>query len=459
MNKPNVVTILIDDMGWRDLSCYGSEFYETPNIDMLATNAVSFSNAYAPSPVCSPSRASLLTGKYPACHGVTNWIGSQTKGKLIDAPYQWHMSKSEYTLANALKDAGYATWHVGKWHLGEEEYYPEKYGFQVNIGGCEWGYPIGGYFSPYKNPSLPNGEDGEYLNDRLTDEAISLIKAHSMDKPFYLNLCHYAVHIPIQAPQALVEKYKEKRKRLGLDKINPFIEGENFPCEHKKHLKVIRRTLQSDEVYAAMIENLDANIGRLIQTLKDTDKLENTIILFTSDNGGLSSSEGSPTCNAPLKEGKGWANEGGVRVPFILKMPNAMQGKKSEQIVSLVDFYPTVLRAAGLEKKPEQQIDGVDISDALFGRPLVERPIFWHYPHYGNQGGTPHSAIRLGEWKLIQYYEDGHFELFNINEDISEQQELSKKFPKITKELSEHLNSWRIKVNARIPLPNPEYLE
>jgi len=455
--KPNIITILIDDMGWRDLTCYGSTFYETPNIDRLAEEGVLFLNAYAPSPVCSPSRASLMTGKYPAVNGVTNWIGADAKGKLLDAPYLWHMRPNEYTVANALQDAGYATWHVGKWHLGTEAYYPEHFGFQVNIGGCEWGYPVHGYFSPYGIPMLDDGPDGEFLNDRLTNEAISLIKNRQTDKPFYLNLCHYAVHIPIQAPGDLVEKYRRKKQALKLDQVKPFIEGEHYPCEHKKEQRISRRILQSDETYAALIENLDTNIGRLLHALEDNGQRDNTFILFTSDNGGLATAEGAPTCNAPLREGKGWATEGGVRVPFILSAPGGMRGVRSDEIVSLVDVYPTILAAAGVDTEGRQVPDGRDITAALRGGELSRQPVFWHYPHYGNQGGTPHSAVRLGEWKLIEYFEDGHLELYHITQDISEAQELSDAYPQIKNELFGLLKAWRGHVGAILPLPNPEY--
>lgn len=457
MKKPNIITIVIDDMGWRDLACYGSSFYETPCIDKLTRAGVLFTNAYAPSPVCSPSRASLLTGKYPATNGVTNWIGADAKGRLLDAPYRWHMDKNEYTLPQALQDHGYAAWHVGKWHLGEEEYYPEKSGFAVNIGGCEWGYPKTGYFGPFPYPAMEGGPEGEFLNDRLTDEAIRLIQNKKPEQPFYLNLCHYAVHIPIQAPEELVEKYRRKKHALRLDETNPFAEGEHYPCDHKKDQRVTRRLFQSDETYAALIENLDTNIGRLTEALRAQGELENTVLIFLSDNGGLSTAEGAPTCNAPLREGKGWATEGGVRIPFWVVAPGCQKGLQTDEIVSIVDIYPTILSLAGIIPRQKQALEGIDFSPALQGQALPERPVFWHYPHYGNQGGTPHSAVRLGEWKLIEYFEDGHLELYQLDRDIAESEDLATQYPQKRAELFALLKDWRGRVGAVLPLPNPEY--
>ncbi|MDD3409805.1 MAG: sulfatase-like hydrolase/transferase [Eubacteriales bacterium] len=302
--KPNIVMIYMDDMGWRDIGCNGSSFYETPVIDRLAREGMRFTNAYAACPVCSPSRASLLTGKYPARTGITDWIGAHAQGLLEDTPYDDHLKESEYTLAHALRDGGYHTWHVGKWHLGEQPHWPEAYGFEENIGGCSWGRPMQGYFAPWGIATLSEGAPGDYLTDRLTDEAIALVQACD-DRPFYLNLWHYAVHTPCDAPENLIEKYRRKAQALGLDKINPFVEGETFPCEHKKTERVTRRMIQSDPNYAAMVENLDLNIGRLLEGLEKAGKLKNTLILFTSDNGGLATAEGSPTCNAPLIRGQG----------------------------------------------------------------------------------------------------------------------------------------------------------
>lgn len=459
MRKPNFIFILIDDMGVRDLTCYGSTFYETPNIDRLAAEGMMFTDAYASCPVCSPTRASILSGKYPATVGVTNWIGGHAKGKLIDAPYIDHLPIEEKSLARALKEGGYTTWHVGKWHLGKRPFYPENHGFDVNIGGCWWGHPHNGYFSPWGIETLQDGPEGEYLTDRLTDEAIRLIRENH-DKPFFLNLWYYTVHTPIQAKLELVEYYEAKAKAMGLDKIEAIVEGEHFPCEHKKHLRVRRRVIQSDPVYAAMIHTLDENIGRVLKVLEETGQADNTVIIFTSDNGGLATAEGSPTCNAPYNEGKGWMYEGGVREPLIVKWPGVTEpGSKCTVPVTSPDFYPTVLEIAGLPLIPEQHVDGVSLVPLLKGGQSLDREaIFWHYPHYGNQGGTPGSSVRMGDYKLIEFFEDGHLELYNLREDVSEKNNLADREPERAKKMQKILAEWREKVEAKIPERNPDYV-
>jgi arylsulfatase A-like enzyme len=461
--KPNIIFILIDDLGWRDLACYGSDFYETPNLDHLAAQGITFSDAYAACPVCSPTRASILTGKYPATVGVTDWIDSENwvhpaRGKLIDAPYIDHLPLEEFSLAEALQACGYHTWHVGKWHLGKEDFYPQHHGFEANIGGCAWGAPINGYFSPYDIPGFENGPKGEYLTDRLTDEAIRLIENND-EKPFFLNLWYYTVHTPIQAKDEHIEKFKEKAQAMGLDQIDPFEIGEPFPTEHKQHLKIIRRKIQSDPVYAAMVYALDENIGRLLETLERYGMAKNTVVIFTSDNGGLATAEGSPTCNAPLAEGKGWMYEGGTREPLILRWPGVAEpGSTCEVPVTSPDFYPTILKIAGLPLRPEQHLDGVSLLPLLQGVTSLEREaIFWHYPHYGNQGGTPGSSIRVGDIKLIYFFEDNRVELYNLRDDPGENVDISALMPDYAAQLAERLSNWRAAVEAKTPLPNPDY--
>ncbi len=459
MKKPNILLFLIDDMGWKDLSCYDSGFYETPNIDKLAKDGVRFTDGYATCPVCSPSRASLLTGRYPARIGVTDWIGSKTSGKLIEPPYLHELPHEEYNLAKALKDAGYETWHVGKWHLGGEAFYPQHQGFDVNIGGNSHGMPYKGYFSPWHLPNLKDGEDGEYLTDRLTDEAMKLIDSYAeaenkdSQKPFFLNFWHYAVHTPIQSPKKLVDKYKIKAEKMQLDKVNPYVEGENFPSDQKRHLKVVRRMIQSDPSYAAMIENLDQNIGRVINKLKEKGLYEDTVILFLSDNGGLATAEGSPTCNLPLSEGKGWAYEGGLRVPFIISYPKAFsKNLVSDQVVTLADAYPTLLSLAGSKPPEGITLDGIDITKALKGQPMPERPVFWHYPHYGNQGGVPSAMVRYGAYKLIEEYENDTVSLYKLDSDISERWEISDTEPEVTDKLLKLLHDWQKDAKAKMPI-------
>jgi arylsulfatase A-like enzyme len=465
--KQNVILIVIDDMGWKDLNVCGSTFYESPNIDRLMNDGVRLSNAYASCPVCSPSRASLMSGKYPATIGVTDWIDAMgtyhpLKGKLIDAPYIKYLPLSEKSIASTLKDHGYQTYHVGKWHLGSEKYYPEHQGFLENKGGCFWGHPFNGYFSPYGIPTLQDGPDGEYLTDRLTDEAMNLIDKAG-EKPFFLYLSHYTVHIPVEAPIDLVKKFEEKAKRLGLDKINPIVANGYSPVLEGKAEEINKRVVQSDPTYAAMIYNLDQNIGRLVEKLERDEKLEDTLIIFTSDNGGLSSSQGSPTCNYPAAEGKGWMYDGGIRVPLSFTWKNHLQkGKICEVPTSSPDIYPTILEALNLPLLEEQHADGKSIFSVLecddIPINLINRDLFWHYPHYGNQGGCPASAIREGDWKLIEFFEDMHIELYNIKEDVSESFELSEKYKDKTDDLREKLNVWRKSIDAKIPKKNPNWI-
>jgi len=458
MKRPNILFILLDDFGWRDLQCYGSTFYETPRLNQLAEEGMLFTDAYASCPVCSPSRASLLSGKYPARVGVTDWIGADSKGKLLSAPYVHELPLEETSIATALREGGYRTWHVGKWHLGEREFYPDRHGFDVNIGGCHWGHPAYGYFSPYHIETLPEGPDGEYLTDRLTDEAIKLIREKD-DRPFFLNLWHYTVHMPVQAKPEDIARFEEKAKRMGLDTIDPIVEGENFPVLHKANERVQRRRIQSDPVYAAMIYNMDWNVGRLLDALEETGQADNTIIVFTSDNGGLSSAEGSPTCNAPLSEGKGWMNEGGVREPLIVKWPGVVRPHSTCSVpVTSPDFYPTFLEMAGLPLMPDQHVDGESFLPLLKGEEQLKRDaIFWHYPHYSNQGCTPGCSMRMGDYKLLLFFEDDHVELYNLREDISEQHDLAAQMPELAEQMRKRLEEWLIDVQAKLPTPNPDY--
>ncbi len=461
-SPPNIVFILIDDLGWRDLACCGSPFYETPHLDRLASEGMRFTDAYAACPVCSPTRASILTGKYPASVGITNYIAGVERGKLLPVPYLHHLPLHETTVATALKQGGYQTWHVGKWHLGGPEFYPEHHGFDVNVGGCNWGAPAKGYFSPYEIPTLSDGPEGEYLTDRLTDEAIRLIHS-SGDKPFFLSLCHYTVHTPLQAKADDIRRFEEKAKALGLDRAETFAIGEPFPSEHKKHLRVTRRLLQSDPVYAAMIFNLDENIGRLLAALRDTGKADNTIVVFTSDNGGLATSEGSPTCNAPLAEGKGWMYDGGVRVSLLVRWPTVVRpGAVCETPVTSPDFFPTFLEAAGAAAPPlppgGRERDGISLVPLLREEARLEgRPIFWHYPHYGNQGGTPGSSVRIDQWKLIEFFEDSRLELYDLTADESETENRADAEPARAAEMQRILAQWRHDIDAKIPAPNPDY--
>lgn len=445
-------------MGWRDLGCYGSSFYETPRLDRLRQQGMLFTDAYAAAPVCTPTRASIMTGKYPATVGITNFIPGNAWGKLMGVPYFDRLPPDEHTIAQALQDGGYQTWHVGKWHLGPEGALPQDFGFEVNIGGYDNGMPGDGYFSPWNNPTLPDGPEGSYLTDRLTDEAITLLRKRDTERPFLLNLAHYAVHTPIQAPQELVEKYQAKARMLGLDQIDPFEEGDRFSALHKKDLRITRRTIQSDPVYAAMIENLDSNIGRVLDEMDQLGLTDNTLVVFTSDNGGLSTAEGSPTCNAPLCEGKGWMYEGGNREPLLIKWPgNTPANSTCATQITSPDFYPTLLEAAGLPLLPEQHVDGASFLPACRGAAQDRGAIYWHYPHYSNQGDTPACAVRSGDWKLIEHFEDQRLELFNLREDIGETSNLASQEPARVQALHSELIRWRESIEAKIPEPNADY--
>ncbi|MCI8623696.1 MAG: sulfatase [Provencibacterium sp.] len=458
LEKPNILFILLDDMGWRDLHCTGSDFYETPHIDQLAREGMVFPNAYAACPVCSPSRASYLTGKYPAKVGVTDWISMGNfhpiRAKLVEAPYLKHIPVGEKTIAASLKEQGYATWHVGKWHLGGEDYYPERFGFEKNIGGCSWGSPYQGYFSPYGIHTLPDGPEGEYLTDRITDEAIKLIQSEER-RPFFLSLCHYAVHIPIEAKEKDMERFRRKAEKMGLDKAEALVPGEAAPTGKGK--RVIRRMVQSDPAYAAMLWNLDENIGRLMQALEESGKADNTLVVFTSDNGGLATAEGSPTCNLPARDGKGWMYEGGTRVPLIIRYPKRIRaGSRCLTPVTTPDFYPTFMELTGAQEALPEGIDGVSLLPLLQGGAIAERPIFWHYPHYGNQGGTPGASVVLGRYKLIEFFEDNRCELYDIAADFGEHQDIAAQQPETAARLRGLLHQWQKEVGALFPTVNEQ---
>ncbi len=464
-NRPNVILILADDLGWTDLSCYGTSFYETPSLDRLAAEGMRFTDAYAACPVCSPTRASIITGRYPARIGITDWIdwGGEihpARGVLIDVPYLKNLPRTETTLARRLSAQGYETWHVGKWHLGNEGRLPHQVGFDMNVGGCHQGSPgPGGYFSPWTIDALKDVDvpPGTYLPDYLTDRAVQLIRGSA--RPFFLNMWPYVVHTPIQAPEVLVEKYRRKARRLGLEGRDPFEEGAFFPAEHKKTERIRRRLFHSDPVYAAMVEKLDESVGRILAAVTEKGESDNTLVVFTSDNGGLATSEGSPTTNRPLAEGKGWMYDGGTREPLIVRWPGQIRpSTTSGAVVTSTDFVPTILEAVGLGPAPEGEIDGVSFVPALRGRPFQRGPIFWHYPHYGNQGGTPAASVRDGEWKLIRFFEDGHEELYNLREDIGEARDLCEQQPERARSLSAALSRWQRSVEARVPERNGAYV-
>jgi arylsulfatase A-like enzyme len=340
--------------------------------------------------------------------------------------------------------ADYTTYFAGKWHLGGKGYWPENHGFDINIGGWQAGSPSS-YFSPYKNPKLPDGPKGEHLDDRLAAESVKFLERVGQ-KPFLLYHAFYSVHIPLQAKRELIAKYEAKRKGVKA-------EGPRFRPEGDRQA----RQVQDHAVYAAMIETMDRSLGRILDALDRLGLGDNTIVFFMSDNGGLSTAEGAPTSNLPLRAGKGWLYEGGVREPMIVKWPGVTRpGSTSSTPVISTDFYPTILEVAGLPAKPEQHIDGVSMVPSLRQTgTTVQRAIYWHYPHYGNQGGSPGSAVRVGDWKLIEFFEDHRLELYNLKNDLGEQHDLAVEEGKKAAELHEKLKAWRAAVGARMPTPNP----
>jgi len=486
LQKPNFIFILVDDLGWTDLGCYGSSFYETPNIDKLAGESTKFTNAYAACPVCSPTRASIMTGKYPARIHLTDWIpgrqkftGPQPCDKLIPKEFEQQMKLEEITIAEALKAAGYRTFFAGKWHLGEDSiYWPESQGFDINKGGWGRGWPDGGYFSPWVNPRLENGPAGENLTDRLTSESIQFLESVEND-PFFLYLSFYAVHTPLQAKEELIRKYEEKSDSLGLTTIEQTVSDRDWMTKAPPRGTFVERILQGHTVYSGMIETVDLNVGRIMNKLAELDLVDNTIIFFMSDNGGLSTAEGSPTSNLPLRAGKGWLYEGGIRVPMFVKWPGMTEYGRSERgkqeqlslehgslqpgrvcdmpVIS-TDFYPTILEMAGLDLNPGQHMDGISLVPLLTENSYNdERPIFWHYPHYSNQGGKPGAAVRLGKYKLIEFFEDNKVELYDLESDIGEQNDLSGQMPDKANDLMDLLHKWQREVNAAMMDPNPGY--
>lgn len=467
--RPNIIFILADDLGWSDLGCYGSTFYETPNLDRLAQEGIRFTNAYAACPVSSPTRASFQTGKYPARLHLTDYIPGgysvAKRKKLIDetcpvtpVAFEQNLPLEEITIAEALKVEGYQTAHIGKWNCSIDSlFFPHYQGYDINIAGCHKGGPgKGGYFSPYNNPYLTDGPEGEYLTDRLGDECVKIIRQFK-GKPFFINLPFYQVHTPLLAKEDKIRYFEEKAKRMGLVSqteydLNPEWKPKQ-PFQDDSHKE---RIIQSNAKYAAMIASMDENIGKIIDELKRQGLYNNTIIIFTSDNGGLSTSEGSPTSNKPLKCGKGFLYEGGIREPLIVRVPGMKRANSvCEHIITSTDYYPTILELTGSCLRPEQHKDGVSFMPILEGGTANKREaIYWHYPHYSNQGGRPSGAIRSKNYKLIQFYDTGEVELYDVQKDISEQNNLLAKKPEVANRLLDKLNRWRTSVHADMPIKN-----
>lgn len=454
LSKPNVVFILVDDLGWKDLGVYGSYFYETPNLDQLAAEGMRFTSAYASSPLCSPTRAAIMTGKHPARLRITNWIpGDDPQDRRMRGAANRHqLPLQEHTLAETMRQAGYKTFFAGKWHLGEEGFLPTDQGFDVNLGGGHMGQPPAGYYSPYNNPYLSDGPEGEYLPDRLTDEAVQFIEANRK-QPFFLYLSYYTVHTPLQASKRHIDKFIEKRERQGE------VTG---PAQRKEH-GGMTKLRQDNTNYASMIYAMDENVGRVLGKLDAMGLRENTIVIFTSDNGGRSTlyGPGDATSNLPLRAGKGWVYEGGIRVPLIVRVPGVTQpGSRSDTPVVSTDLYPTITDLAGLPANAHQHVDGLSLRGVLTSNePLIREAVYFYYPHYHGSASVPSAAVREGDWKLVQFYESDTTELYNLKNDIGETQDLSARHPAKALALKAKLKQWRKDINAALPSMNEQYVE
>ncbi len=443
--RPNIVLIVADDLGAMDLGCYGSTFHRTPNLDALARQGLRFTAAYAAAPVCSPSRAAILTGLHPARIGLTDWLPGRPDRPdqpLKKPPIRNRLALEYETLAESLTRSGYTTAHIGKWHLGGQGATPRDQGFAHNIAGDETGTPLS-YFAPFRNaagrfmPGLETAPANQYLTDRLTDEAVTFIeKQAGSKKSFLLYVPHYAVHTPMRAREELVRTYDPAGIAAGR---------------------------QRNAIYAAMLQSLDESVGRIVSTIEAQGMKEKTWIVFTSDNGGLATVEGPntpATSNAPLREGKGWLYEGGLRVPLLVSGPGLKgAGTTVDTPVIGQDLFPTILALAGAARSVPGELDGIDLSGLLLRAESPSRQsLHWHYPHYANQGGRPGGVIRSGSWKLIEFYEEGPRELFDLAKDPSESRNLANERPELVEKLGTELARWRTSVGAKMPEPNPGYV-
>jgi arylsulfatase A-like enzyme len=465
---PNVIVIVIDDLGWTDLGSYGSRLYETPNVDRLASEGTRLTAFYTASPVCSPTRASLMTGRHPARLRITNWIGGEQKGMLLQAEYGRQLPLEALTVGEAFRQAGYVTGYIGKWHLGAEGYLPDAQGFDEKIAVNLAGQPAS-YFHPYARddwpatnvPDLADGRQGDYLTERLTEKALGFLDRHR-SQPFLLVLSHYAVHTPIQAREKVADRYRAKLAddRAGGGGAGYETEGRAI----RPGTGVATTKLGQDHAeYAAMVESVDRSVGAILGWLDDNDLAEGTLVVFVSDNGGLSTLAGdrtsAPTSNTPLRAGKGWLYEGGIRVPFVIRWTGVVQaGREIPDPAMTTDLFPTLLDLAGLPLQPAHHVDGISLGPLLRGSEFGEdRALFWHFPHYHGSGNRPSGAIRSGDFKLVEWFEDGRVELYDLASDPGEEDDLARRMPARTDQLRRALHRWRTRVGALLPIPNPDW--
>ncbi len=444
--KPNIIFILADDLGQMDVGCFNPKtFYETPNIDALAKRGMKFTQAYAACCVCSPTRGSIMTGKYPPRFGITDFILGAASGKLKSAPNADHLPLEETTIAESLRDGGYRTFFAGKWHLGGGEFYPGAQGFPAGLTNGEGKKGNVQFWYPKSELPAPDHRDDPKTTERIANEAVKFIEGHK-GGPFFAYLPFLAVHTPIGARADLVEKYRRKAESAPADA---------FGQERDRKVRLV----QNNPVYAAMLEQLDSAIGRVLAAVERNGLTQKTIVVFMSDNGGLATVNNPPTSNFPLRAGKGWPYEGGVREPLIVCAPGVTKpGTTCDTPVISTDFYPTLLQLAGMELKPQQHLDGVSFLPLLKGETMRRgKPLFWHYPHYHGAGCAPNGSVRDGDWKLIEWFEDGALELYNITRDLGEEHNVATENPDKVKELHAKLVAWRREVGAIMPTPNPDF--
>ena len=449
--QTNFLFFLVDDMGWADIGANGSRFHETPHIDRLAKSGMRFTQGYAAGSVCSPTRASIMTGKHPVRVDITDWIPGQPNrpiNPLLHPEDRHSLPLEEVTLAEALKQHGYQTFFAGKWHLGNEGEWPTDQGFDINIGGHHKGSPPGGYYAPWTNPALKAKRKGEYLTERLTEESAKFLESRDKAKPFLLYLSYYNIHTPIQPYKKRIDHYKSKAEKS-------FTVPTPFEVEHDGKT----RTRQDNPALASMVAAVDDSVGALLDKLEELKLDDNTVVIFFSDNGGLSTlGRIGPGCNLPLRAGKGWLYEGGIREPTLIRAPGVTQpGSVSDKPMISMDFFPTMLDLAGLPLQPKLHVDGRSLLSQLKGNDTGQRTLHWHYPHYHGSSWKPGASIRDGDWKLIEFYHYNNFELYNLAKDPGERTNLAKHNPRKAAELRAKLSTWQKRMKAKMPVPNPDY--
>ena len=446
--QTNFVFFLVDDLGWADLGCFGSKFYRTPNIDALAASGTKFTHGYAACPVCSPTRASIMTGRHPVRVDITDWIPGSRRSAAQGAKFKHvddrdDLALEEVTIAEVLKRHGYQTFFAGKWHLGDEGHWPTDQGFDFNIGGCDKGSPPGGYYAPWKNPNLKANSQDEYLTERLTAESIKFLQQRKREQPFLLYLSYYNVHTPITPYRKRIDEYKQATAKEF-----------NSPTPQVKEHDGVSRARQDNPEYASMVAAVDDSVGQILAALDEQGLSDNTVVIFFSDNGGLCTKPTpGPTSNLPLRSGKGWLYEGGVREPMIVRAPGVTRpGSVCNTPVVSMDFFPTMLDLAGLPAEPNLPADGVSLKPLLSGSgELPDRSLYWHYPHYHGSTWTPGASIRDGDWKLINFYHYGTVELYNLAGDPGEQHDLSETQTAKRDELLAKLAKWQREMKAKMP--------